>query len=213
MAQNRSHAVMSQRVEAHDSLDDFPTPCWGTRALCEWLQGTMQPLDLQSCWEPACNRGYMVQALREYFRCVDASDIFDYGFEGAVAGDFLFAAHQDVDWIISNPPFKMAERFILKALSIARHGVAMLVRAPFLESIGRYDNLYLPQRPTDVLVFVERLPIVRGRVDREASSATFYVWMVWRKGIEGRTQIDWLAPCRKRLERDSDYPPIASAAE
>lgn len=34
MAQNRSHAVMSQRVEAHDSLDHFPTPPWATRALC-----------------------------------------------------------------------------------------------------------------------------------------------------------------------------------
>lgn len=35
MTQNTSHAVMAQRVEAHDSLDDFPTPPWATRALLE----------------------------------------------------------------------------------------------------------------------------------------------------------------------------------
>jgi len=30
--QNRSHAVMAQRHEAADSVDDFPTPPWATRA-------------------------------------------------------------------------------------------------------------------------------------------------------------------------------------
>ncbi len=35
--QNRSSAVMQQRSEPHDSLDDFPTPPWATRALCEYI--------------------------------------------------------------------------------------------------------------------------------------------------------------------------------
>ena len=35
MVQNLSHAVMAQRHEAKDSLDDFPTPPWATRALLE----------------------------------------------------------------------------------------------------------------------------------------------------------------------------------
>ena len=39
MSQNRSSAVMQQRSEPHDSLDDFPTPPWATRALCQHLQG------------------------------------------------------------------------------------------------------------------------------------------------------------------------------
>jgi hypothetical protein len=37
VTQNRSSAVMQQRSEPHDSLDDFPTPPWATRALCVWL--------------------------------------------------------------------------------------------------------------------------------------------------------------------------------
>jgi hypothetical protein len=38
VSQNRSSAVMQQRSEPHDSLDDFPTPPWATRALCEFLR-------------------------------------------------------------------------------------------------------------------------------------------------------------------------------
>ena len=33
--QNTSHAVMAQRAELKNSLDDFPTPPWATRALIE----------------------------------------------------------------------------------------------------------------------------------------------------------------------------------
>ena len=34
--QNTSSSVMQQRSEPQDSLDDFPTPPWATRALCEY---------------------------------------------------------------------------------------------------------------------------------------------------------------------------------
>ena len=63
---NTSHAVMSQRFESHENLDDFPTPHWATRALLEYV---LKPNELkqQSCWEPACGRGYMSETLKEYF--------------------------------------------------------------------------------------------------------------------------------------------------
>jgi hypothetical protein len=56
MVQNRSHAVMAQRVEAQDSRDDFPTPPWATRALCEHIILSKGDLAIQSCLEPACVR-------------------------------------------------------------------------------------------------------------------------------------------------------------
>ena len=68
MAQNRSSAVMQQRSEPHESLDDFPTPPWATRALCEQLKLLGFDLPRQSVWEPACNRGYMARVLGEYLR-------------------------------------------------------------------------------------------------------------------------------------------------
>src|SRR6476620_5893339 len=35
--QNTSHAVMAQRYEAKDSLDDFPTPPWANRGLLDYV--------------------------------------------------------------------------------------------------------------------------------------------------------------------------------
>jgi hypothetical protein len=48
--------------------------------------------------------------------------------------DYLFGPHahfSHTDWTITNPPFKLAEQFIERALSLSRHGVAMIVRAAF----------------------------------------------------------------------------------
>lgn len=131
MSQNTSHAVMQQRHEAHDSLDDFPTPPWATRALCEHVIGRRQDPSSQSVWEPACNRGYMAKPLAEYFRDVHASDIHSYGWEGQQdVRDFLFpgqAPRPDLDWIITNPPFRLASQFVERALSITNQ-CAVLVR-------------------------------------------------------------------------------------
>jgi hypothetical protein len=68
-----------------------------------------------------------------------------------------------------------------------------------------YDALFSKSPPTEILQFVERLPMVKGRVDEDAASATAYCWLVWRKGVYQTTQFHWLAPCRKRLERPGDY--------
>ena len=205
MSQNTSHAVMAQRKESHDSLDFFPTPLWGTRALCEWLKERDTRLHRRRVHEPACGEGHMVRALREYFNQVAASDCRDYGFKGAIVHDFTFGVATDADWIITNPPFRLAENFANKALVIAEHGVALLVRTAFLESSTRYDSLFSVTPPTEILQFVERLPMHKGRVDAHGSTATAYCWLVWRKGHYQTPQFHWIPPCRKRLERPGDY--------
>ncbi len=204
MSQNTSHAVMAQRKEAHDSLDDFPTQPWGTRALMEMLQ-IDRPGKLIVA-EPAANRGYMARPLSEYFGTVVASDVHDYGF-GYPVKDFLWPSDDKADWIITNPPFRLAEEFINTALLRANRGVAMLCRTSFSEGVGRYNGIFKNRRPTYIWQFVERLPMVKGRCDPKASTATSYAWYVWM-GMRSRQQFttfDWIPPCRKRLERDSDY--------
>ena len=67
MSHNLSSAVMQQRSEPHDSLDDFPTPPWATRALCGWIEDQGHLLFDKTCREPAANRGHMVMPLQEAF--------------------------------------------------------------------------------------------------------------------------------------------------
>lgn len=206
MSQNTSSAVMQQRSEAHDSLDDFPTPPWATRALCEWLQSGPEcmPLDLYSCREPAANRGYMVKPLMEYFGAVMPSDVHDYG-AGYPVSDYLFPFDiSQTDWTITNPPFRLAEQFIDRGLKNSNIGVAVLVRAAFVEGKGRFENLFSKTPPAYMLQFVERVAMVKGRIDPEISSATAYCWLVWIKN-DRNTKLRWLKPCRKSLERESDY--------
>jgi hypothetical protein len=212
--QNRSSAVMQQRIEADDSLDDFPTQPWGTRALVEHVIMPML-LPVGPVWEPACNRGFMARPLAEYFNRVLATDVHHYGWSGQQrVEDFLFpslVAEMNIEWVITNPPFRLAEQFIAKARDVARVGCAMLVRTSFLEGVGRYQRLFSVNPPTITAQFVERLPMVKGRVDRKASTATSYAWLVWVRGVE-RQPFQWIPPCRARLERDSDYLPAAVPA-
>jgi len=209
MSQNTSSAVMQQRQEARDALDDFPTPPWATRALLERL-GHLGGL---TCREPAANRGHMVRPLREVFGQVDAFDVHDYG-AGFAVRDYLGWDPVDVvDWTITNPPFRLAEQFIGQALNTSRRGVAVIVRSAFLEGVARHDRLFSVQPPTHVLQFAERVVMHRGRLAPEGSTATAYCWLVWRRGVaEGPTRLEWIAPCRKRLERPGDYPSDEVAA-
>lgn len=205
MAQNISTAVMQRRVEAHDSLDDFPTPPWATRALMKHvIMPIVGPVSDKSCWEPACNRGHMSRPLSEFFGEVVASDVHDYG-AGHVIRDFLFRGDIcNVDWIITNPPFRLAQQFIERSSEIARDGFAMIVRSAFLEGVGRYRDLFSRNPPSVIAQFTERVVMVKGRLEPTGSTATAYCWLVWIDG-ETETRFQWIPPCRKQLERATDY--------
>jgi hypothetical protein len=209
MSQNTSHAVMAQRFEPHDSLDYFPTPPWATRALCEFLMQMDDKLSTKRAWEPACGEGHMVRPLSEYFELVYGSDIGAYG-HGNVR-DFLFPGDEpEFDWIITNPPFRLGEQFAHTMIDRAREGAAILVRTSFLEGIGRYTDLFSKRKPHAILQFTERVPMLKGRLDAEGSTATSYCWIVWRcrphkPSFNSMPMFVWIPPCRRQLERPGDY--------
>jgi hypothetical protein len=214
MMQNISGAVMQRRSEPHDSLDDFPTPPWATRALCEWIASMGYDLAAMSCRESAANRGHMVKPLREYFGGVLASDVHDYG-AGFAVQDYLFGADPVgvVHWTITNPPFRLAEQFITQARNTSRHGVAMIVRSAFLEGIGRHERLFSIAPPSDILQFTERVVMHKGKLSANGSTATAYCWLVWRNNDRtGQTRFQWIPPSKKRLERPQDYRDAQEAA-
>ena len=203
--QNTSHAVMAQRVESKDSPDDFPTPPWATRGLIEHVLDEKGALASLTCLEPACGAGHMAKVLKEYFGEVHCSDAYDYGY-GPIR-DFLTYPYETntCDWVITNPPFRLAEEFVLQALNVARRGVAILARTVFLESVGRYRAVFRANPPAKFAQFTERVPMVRGRLDKKATTATGYAWLVWEKEMSSSPRLMWVPPCRKALERDGDY--------
>jgi hypothetical protein len=216
MTQNTSSAVMQQRgTSAVKSLDFFPTPPWAARAGGE-LIAELDPA-ARSCWEPACGAGHMAWGLADYFAGgVYSSDIHAYG-AGDVL-DFLGPRLPDpgVDWIVTNPPFVAGEAFARTAFALARRGVALLLRVAFLEGAGRFRLLYGPDMPLAVCApFAERVPMVAGRWDPAASSATCYAWFVWlkdRPAAAGPRLMGIPPGTRARLSRRADLVRFASGA-
>ncbi|WP_246737436.1 class I SAM-dependent methyltransferase [Nordella sp. HKS 07] len=147
----------------------------------------------------------MDKVLSEFFKETAASDIYPYGY-GTVA-DFLKMPLEvgSFDWVITNPPFNLAEEFVARALPVARRGVAILARTVFMESRGRYERLFKPTPPAIFAQFVERVPMVKGRLDQRASTATGYAWFIWLTEGSRSTQALWIPPCRKVLETELDY--------
>lgn len=157
----------------------------------------------------------MARPLAEYFGSVIASDVHDYSGtydrQSSVC-DFLIEwslpdlfEGRGPEWIITNPPFRLAEAFVDRALQVASVGCAMLVRTSFLEGQERYRRLYQPWPPATILQFTERCSMVKGRLDPSVSSATSYCWVLWLQKPVEHTRFDWIAPCRSRLERPEDY--------
>lgn len=222
-------AVREGRIEPDDSLDYFPTQPWAVRALCLFLRDQLgEPLSRMACWEPACGEGFMARTLAEYFREVRSSDVYRYA-EGQELLDFVgffpWKKRDATDWIITNPPFRLAEPFLKRALRLANRGVAFFVRTGFLESEGRSDLFTGENQPAYVVTYCERVVLLKGRLirtgypdpfnidvttlkPRKASTATGYSLVIWLKD-QHDTRHRWITPCRTELERNEDYPAYA----
>lgn len=206
-----STAVMSRRFEPADSLDYFPTAPWATRGFCTHVLPRFEAIDPVSglfgvdAIDPACGEGHMAAVLREFMPLVTASDIFPYGF-GNVA-DFMHPdeVYAPRGWFITNPPFNLGMDFVLRALSIAKRGVAVLVRTAFLEGEERQDRLFGPNPPTLVAQYVERVPMHKGRWVVNGTTATAYCWLVWLADGGRDTRFTWIPKSRKALTRPDDW--------
>jgi hypothetical protein len=201
-----SSSVMAQRREPPGALDFFPTPPWATRALFKHVLPQLGVERIASAWEPACGEGHMAAVIEDHVTdYLIASDVFDYGY-GQAPVDFLTDDPLGWPaWIITNPPFNAACDFTLRALQLAREGVAMLCRTTWLESAGRYEALFRDRPPAIYAPFVERVPMVKGRWDPDASTATSYAWFVWCADETAHSRIIWIPPgCRTALTRVGD---------
>jgi hypothetical protein len=210
----------NRRRSKKSGSDYFPTPPWATRALCRKLAPCFDLASL-SALDPACGGGHMSAPLGEYFESVRSTDLYDYSAEFAACEpghDFISPSLDPeivADWIITNPPFVIGEAFLKRALSRARVGVAFFVKVQFLEGISRFLSVYNVTPPSAVFQFAERVPLVTGKLDPKAATNQSYIWVVFvrdpaaslafSRQVAGPA-LGWIAPSRRALERQSDYP-------
>lgn len=203
-----SSAVMSQRSEPTDSLDDFPTAPWGVRCLpVHVLTKIGVSLRGRNVWEPAAGRGIMAEVLREYGCTVFASDVHNYPDRraeldqvGSFVGEGLDVVRSPLaggfDLVITNPPFRLALEFVQRAMREAEY-VCMLCRSNWAEGEERFVQLFDKTPPIVEAQFVERLPLVDGA-------------HIWVEDGE-RDEAGKLIKSKRRVETGG-YDPDASSA-
>jgi hypothetical protein len=142
--------------------------------------------------EPACGIGNIVLPLRAAGHRVFASDLNDRGCPDSEARlDFLLPGpYPNVDAIVTNPPFALAEQFVVAALERAPL-VIMLLRLAFMES-ERRSHILDNGKLTRIHVFAKRLPMMHraGWEGRKANSGMAFAWFVWDAAHKGPTTID-----------------------
>lgn len=191
------NTMIARRSSYNEHSDDFPTPPWATRALFSYI---MPDDELGYVWEPACGAGYMARAILEYTDDVKATDI-----RGNPPVDFLTPDNGPYfDWVITNPPYKLAEAFFHRAVEVAGN-VALLVRINWLQNGGRYERIFKPYPPAIIAIFAARMPAAQGKVIRKESMYFQHCWAVWKKNNR-KTQLVWIPPeAQHELEREEDY--------
>lgn len=162
--------------------DCYETPPIATRALLR--NERIAP----KVWEPCCGPGAMVSILRDAGHEVIATDLVDYGCPESAAGvDFLMetTAPEDVDEIVTNPPYKLSDAFVEHGLRLCRR-VIILQRLAYLEGVSR--SRLIDQHLERVWLGRERLPMMHrhGYDGKKVSSAGMpFAWFVFRREPTG----------------------------
>jgi hypothetical protein len=158
------------------------------------LEKLLEVEQFENVWECADGMGHLCNVLKERKILGKHSDIVYRGCEGSEIIDFLkYDGKWDGD-ILTNPPYRYAYEFVLKALEIVSEGrkVAFLLRLQFLEGKKRYVNLYSKFPPKIIYVFVKRVRCGLNADFSKSGNGISFAWFVWEKGWGGETKIKWL---------------------
>lgn len=171
--------------EDREKDDFYPTPAPATHSLlaAEKFIGDI--------WEPACGNGAISDVLKAHGYNVLSTDLFDRGY-GESRIDFLMEQRLLAPNVVTNPPFKMAEEFVRKALDLGAQKVAMLLRLAWLEGSQR-KSLFESTPLARVHVASRRLSMARGGIEegRGGGSMIAFAWFVWDCSHVGATELRW----------------------
>lgn len=146
--------------------DFYPTPPECTIALLNFLEEQMLLRETDTIWEPACGNNAMVDVIRDRGYHAIGTDIVN-------GWDYLAADIQDnYEWIITNPPFLLAQQFIERSIA-KKKPFAMLLKSQYWHSAKR-RKLFIKHPPLFVLPLTWR-PDFLGK----GKSMMDVMWSVW----------------------------------
>lgn len=152
--------------------DYYPTPAWMTVALLKRIPVSGRVL------EPCAGRGAISEVLRACPRLIVSEN---EPFESCPTATWRLDAAQPAtwqkwsrfDWVVTNPPFALADQIVPQAVAAARIGVAMLLRLSWLEPTQARAAFL--ERHVPSLIVLPRHSF-RGNA---ASDSVTSAWCIW----------------------------------
>ena len=175
----------SRRNGFRESDDFYPTPRYAVEELLkrETFDGNI--------WECACGEGDISEVFKNNGFEVFSSDLINRGY-----GEQLDFLQSDLvaDNIVTNPPYKLALDFVLKAKKQGKNKIAMFLKTVWLESESRYQMFQDKDFPLkNIYQFSKRVTLYKGGVKMKNSGMISYAWYVWEKGYVGKPTIEWIS--------------------
>lgn len=192
----------TNRGVIRDLDDHYATPPEVALLICRALRSDGFVVDPVCLLEPGCGEGSFLDAFRTIWPEADRLGIDlnpalvaiaqERGHDARVE-DFLSATIPDFSAAIGNPPFKIAEAFIERALeSVEPNGVvAMVQRLNFLGGAKRFKSFWDAPVGTH-LRHVYIMPLRVGFTSDGLTDSIEYGIFVFQKGYRGSTTFNFL---------------------
>jgi hypothetical protein len=196
--------TLLRKRESHiwdrDEHDFYIEPAWVADRLfaCEPFAAGATVMD------PACGTGNVLRAARAAgFHAVGIDIVARTEDPLVETQDFMAGpwparmtpGFQFPDYIVSNPPFRLAESFVKHALQRATSKVAMLLPVSWLN--GHKRSLWLEQTPLRrVWIISPRPSMPPGAVilagEKPGGGKTDFAWFVWHRDYDGQPEVRFL---------------------
>lgn len=168
--------------------DLYPTPVDAVESLIPTIKEMrgVEGLPIKRIWEPACGDGRLARVLEYHGYEVISTDLREYPGYGTGGLDFISEHPRDkwgwdlgqIDLIVTNPPFSLAEPFIRRALTLAPN-VIMLLKQTYWNTKGRVA-LFEDHPPSLELKLTWRLAFLEK--ERGKSPIMDCMWVAWAIG-------------------------------
>lgn len=148
-------------------------------------------------YEPFAGNGDISNLLKDRGITVITNDIIERKISLDYVQDYFSTEYKDpsnYDYIITNPPYKLAQKFVEQSLPRLKNAakLVVLLRLDFLTSQARGKFFTSVGQLKEVHIFSYRIKCLKEGIDDGASSAVNYAIFVWEKGYNGQPQISWI---------------------
>lgn len=213
------YAGYDKNNKEREALDYYATPPSEVENILTQLRLPGQVSNLLIL-EPSCGGGHMMEGIVNYFPMAEkrGTDIqerenpfleshqanfteYHYGKEYDFLSDDY--PYESADFVIMNPPFKVATPFILHGLDIAQEMLIVFGRTKLVESKGRYEEIFEKYPPTAIYQYIDRVACGKNGDFENTNGIEAHAWFIWDKHKMEKpyvTEFHWLWSAKEGIK-------------